>query len=174
MGIELSTQSRYTSKRSPTSNQPLTHTMPTKTAPDEPQILDETESIQPISIRDEVEEPSLGLRHSDRVFLVTVTLFCGLLAAIIFLSRPYSGFETVEIRHLQPEGFTFQLDINTATWVEWMQLDGVGETTARKIISDRETNGPFSSLTDVQRVNGIGPARIKKMLPNLACASCEE
>ncbi len=140
-----------------------------------PENPDSTQEAPPsLPVREELDEPALGLRRSDRFFLVTIILICSTLGGIAFLQRSKSGVETVEIRHLQSEEFKFQIDINSATWVEWMQLDGIGETTARNIIADRETNGPFLSISDVQRVKGIGPATLKKMQPSLVCESCDE
>ena len=37
----------------------------------------------------------------------------------------------VEIHRLDAAANQFQLDVNSATWVEWMQLDGVGEARPR-------------------------------------------
>jgi len=55
------------------------------------------------------------------------------------------------------------LDVNTATA---QQLDkvmvGVGAVKAQAIVQDREKNGPFKSLDDLDRVKGIGKATIEK------------
>lgn len=59
----------------------------------------------------------------------------------------------------------FRVEINSATWVEWMQLDGIGETMAHRIVADREANGPFRSIDEVQRVRGIGPATLDRIRP---------
>lgn len=55
------------------------------------------------------------------------------------------------------------LDINTAT-VEQLTdaLNGVGKAKAEAIVQDREKNGKFKSVEDLDRVKGIGPAIIKK------------
>lgn len=59
----------------------------------------------------------------------------------------------------------FQVDINTAGWVEWIQLDGIGHKTAHQIVLDRERSGPFSTIGDLQRVHGIGPATLDAIRP---------
>ena len=59
----------------------------------------------------------------------------------------------------------FQVEINTATWVEWLQLDGIGPTTAHLIVADRKLKGPFASFKDLQRVAGIGPATLDRIGP---------
>ena len=61
----------------------------------------------------------------------------------------------------------FQVDVNEATWVEWIQLRGIGVTLAHRIVADREFNGPFESIDDVQRVEGIGPVTLQEIRPAL-------
>lgn len=52
---------------------------------------------------------------------------------------------------------TGQININTASAEELMQLRGVGEVTARKIIEFREQQGEFATPEDLMKVPGIGP-----------------
>ncbi|MBW2370351.1 MAG: helix-hairpin-helix domain-containing protein [Deltaproteobacteria bacterium] len=54
------------------------------------------------------------------------------------------------------------ININTADKETLMQLDGVGESYAQRIIDYRETNGPFANTTDIQNVKGIGAATYNK------------
>jgi len=61
----------------------------------------------------------------------------------------------------------FHVNVNNATWVEWMQLEGIGETMAHRIVADRETNGPFRSIEDLQRVDGIGPTTLDRIRDSL-------
>ncbi|QDV46206.1 ComE operon protein 1 [Stieleria neptunia] len=61
---------------------------------------------------------------------------------------------------------TFQVNLNQAAEHELMLLPGVGPRTARRILQDRETNGPFLSLDDLQRVPGIGPKTIQEISPH--------
>jgi competence protein ComEA len=48
------------------------------------------------------------------------------------------------------------IDINTADLRELSRLPGIGAELARRIIEEREANGAFVNLTDLQRVRGIG------------------
>lgn len=49
-----------------------------------------------------------------------------------------------------------KININLATVEELDKLPGVGESTAQKIISYRDTNGNFKSIEEIKNVNGIG------------------
>ncbi|MFP5488934.1 MAG: helix-hairpin-helix domain-containing protein [Acidimicrobiia bacterium] len=52
------------------------------------------------------------------------------------------------------------VDLNTATAAELEALPGVGPATAASIVDDRERNGPFALVDDLDRVAGIGPAKL--------------
>lgn len=58
------------------------------------------------------------------------------------------------------------ININTAEASELEQLPGVGPATAAKIIAYRKDNG-FSTIEDIMKVKGIGPAKFAKMKDRL-------
>jgi len=103
--------------------------------------------------------------RQDRWFLGVLALAILTLLGIHFARLAGWGLKPLEIARPESRKYEFQLDVNGATWVEWMQLEGIGEATARKIVADREENGPFRSVDDVARVKGIGPATLAKMRP---------
>ena len=49
---------------------------------------------------------------------------------------------------------TTLVNINTADIAGLSSLSGIGEATAKKIIADREKNGPFKTTKDITRVSG--------------------
>src|SRR5690606_15388145 len=53
--------------------------------------------------------------------------------------------------------------LNEGTVEELSALPGIGEERAKKIIADRESKGPFRGVSDISRVNGIGPATQAKV-----------
>lgn len=55
------------------------------------------------------------------------------------------------------------VDIDRASAQELESLPGIGPALAQRIVSDRESNGPYGSLTELQRVKGIGPALSKRL-----------
>ena len=54
-----------------------------------------------------------------------------------------------------------------AEWPEIIQLPGLGKTLAQRILNDRELNGEFRELEDLQRVSGIGPRTLERIRPFL-------
>lgn len=63
-----------------------------------------------------------------------------------------------------------RLDLNRATAAELEALPGLGEKLARAIIEDRKKNGHFSSVDELDRVPGIGPATIAGLREHLRVA----
>jgi len=58
------------------------------------------------------------------------------------------------------------VSLNSASETELTQLPGVGEATARRIISFRKRQG-FQRVEELMKVPGIGPAKFAKMKPYL-------
>ena len=50
-------------------------------------------------------------------------------------------------------------NINSASKIELMQLPGIGETTADRILAYREEHGGFSSVEELMNVSGIGQSK---------------
>ncbi len=54
-----------------------------------------------------------------------------------------------------PGAPTGKVNINTATAEELEALPGIGEVLSKRIVADREVNGPFTMVDDLMRVPGI-------------------
>lgn len=68
------------------------------------------------------------------------------------LMRPLAANETID------------LDVADARQIE--RLPGVGPALARRIVADREANGPFGALAALDEVPGIGPAMLAGIQPH--------
>lgn len=78
---------------------------------------------------------------------------------------PYAGESLADEGDASAMGMTDSglININSATATELQGLSGVGEATARAIVEDRESNGPFTSIEDLMRVSGIGEKKFQKL-----------
>lgn len=113
--------------------------------------------------------PSISTTGQQRFLTVC------LIAALLFLTGQWCWLSLQRPEPLpwrRGASFTefFRVDINRATWVEWIQLPGIGETMAHRIVADREFNGPFGTIEDLLRVDGIGPVTLRQIRPWLTAA----
>ena len=56
---------------------------------------------------------------------------------------------------------TGKININKASQSELKQINGVGDSTANKIIDYRENVGKFKKIEDIKEVKGIGDAKFE-------------
>lgn len=59
------------------------------------------------------------------------------------------------------------VNLNTATAEQLDTLDGVGPTTAQKILAFRQQHGGFSSINDLAQIPGIGPKKLAALKPQV-------
>lgn len=114
------------------------------------------------------------LRRSDQVVVWFLSVTLLLLLGVHWVKLSRWGISPVELSSQQPREYYYSLDINTASWVEWAQLDGIGEKLARRIVADRDEHGLFRDPADVSRVKGIGPALMEKIRPFLRGGTASE
>jgi competence protein ComEA len=55
------------------------------------------------------------------------------------------------------------ININTATKNQLKNLEGIGDSTAQKIIDYRTQNGQFNKTEDIKNVSGIGESKYQKI-----------
>lgn len=63
------------------------------------------------------------------------------------------------------------VNINTATQAELETLQGIGPAKAKAVIEYRKKNGAFKSPNDLEKVNGIGPAIMKRVRKDITVGS---
>jgi len=70
-------------------------------------------------------------------------------------SRKESPKQTKKVPPAKP------VDLNSATYEDLLTLPGVGEKTAQRIIANR----PYAKVEDLDKVKGIGRAKLKQLTP---------
>jgi competence protein ComEA len=110
-------------------------------------------------------ESCWGLTPRDCLLLLVLAIACLGLSVWHWGQLSGWGLQPVEVERLPERVYDYRIDINQATWVEWMQLPGVGETLAKRIMEYREENGPFQSVDEMDDIKGIGPKTLEKLRP---------
>jgi competence protein ComEA len=113
------------------------------------------------------EQPRFWLKRTDQSFVAVLLALATGLMFVHWIRISDWGQKPIEVDRLAAQAYEYRIDINRATWVEWAQFDGIGETLARRIVEDRDRNGPFKSVDDVLRVRGIGRVKLDAMRRHL-------
>ncbi len=92
------------------------------------------------------------------LFVICLILFLG---STIVSSQGKE--EIMDAEMVEKNEMIEKVNINTADMEQLMQLPGVGEGTARKIIDYRKSNGQFKTLDQLKLIPGIGEKKYKKM-----------
>ena len=109
------------------------------------------------------------MKNGGRLLLTICALSLVLLAGF-FIGR-ISGADLIQLsadRDLSPAEQSeteqdYRLDINSATKVQLMDLPGIGELTAERIIEYRTRNGGFTTTDELMNVEGIGEKKLLQM-----------
>lgn len=57
----------------------------------------------------------------------------------------------------------FRLDINSATEKQLIELPGIGDVIAKRIIEYRSVNGAFTTIDELIAIEGIGNAKLQRI-----------
>ena len=111
--------------------------------------------------------PHWLLRRADQIAVAVLVVLT--LAVTIGWWAAHAGWQQnlVEIDESKSLAAQFTVDINSADWPELMQLPGIGQTLAHRIIESRQTAGPFAANENLRRVKGIGPKTFERIRPYL-------
>ena len=74
-------------------------------------------------------------------------------------------------RRRQPLTRGERIDPNLASEVQLDRLPGIGPGLARAIVRDRQDNGPFRHLSDLERVPGLGSSTVGRLAPHVSLPS---
>lgn len=100
----------------------------------------------------------------SQIALVTITACFFFAAFILFVGRalPFSAIVSnrSETESTSSIGTNGRININTANVEQLSLLPDIGPTIAQRIIDYRQMHGPFSSIEELQLVEGIGKKRL--------------
>lgn len=94
------------------------------------------------------------------------------LLAVRSLDYLWEGLRPVKLPHV--ENLPYQIDLNIAERAELLQLPGVGESLALRILNYRQEHGGFHRVDDLRRIKGIGPITLEKVRPHVCVSETEE
>ena len=109
------------------------------------------------------------MKKGRNLLLILIVLAIGIVAGV-FLGRNTPG-KAVPIE-LANDQMVIQstasieeklIDINTATISQLMNLPGIGETLANRIIEYRNQNGTFHSIDELLQIDGIGQKKLEQI-----------
>ncbi|MBO5954141.1 MAG: ComEA family DNA-binding protein [Oscillospiraceae bacterium] len=118
------------------------------------------------------------MKKDSATILITATLVFAALVIGVLIGR-YTGrspvpvqkpsVETTQSYNLDPvqdsaQNNTQKLNINTATQEQFDALPGIGSVLAARIVAYRDANGPFTSISELTNVSGIGQERLKAIM----------
>ena len=63
------------------------------------------------------------------------------------------------------------VNINTATFEQFITLPGIGEDRANAIFNYRDQHGPFTKIEDLQNVEGIGEGIFNNLKNNVSVSA---
>jgi competence protein ComEA len=113
------------------------------------------------------------LRARDQRIVAAIVFAALLGLAIYWLATGGLSGAWVDLEEAPQRTAKFQVDINRAPWPEIAELPGIGETLARRIILSRDRDGLFTSVSDLERVNGIGRRTAQRLQPYLILPSVD-
>ncbi|MDZ4656573.1 MAG: helix-hairpin-helix domain-containing protein [Bythopirellula sp.] len=105
------------------------------------------------------------IKQSQHQSLLVLVSSCLLMLASYWLYLGGHRGQLIEIDRAEPLTAKYLVDVNRADWPEMIQLPGLGETLALRIIADRQEHGPFRDIEDLDRVEGIGLRTLERIRP---------
>jgi competence protein ComEA len=87
----------------------------------------------------------------------------GIWISTLFALLGFAGGISASQEAEKEESKEVLVDINHATVEELVELPGVGEQVAKRIVAYREKNGPFESAEELMNVRGIGEKSFLKL-----------
>lgn len=106
-------------------------------------------------------------KGSAIMFMICAMSFCLIIGIFWGRNMPTKYVQIPEVDSTfdaEPmESIDYRINLNTATKVQLMELPGIGETLAERIIEYRARNGAFLTTKDLLNVSGIGEGKLKEI-----------
>ena len=113
------------------------------------------------------KHPHWLLRRADQTIVAGLVLVSMAAIGVWILVQTGLRQRMIEVDQVEPQYVQFQVDVNQAELPELIQLPGIGEVLASRIVESRQKDGPFADLDDLRRVRGIGPKTMEHLRPYL-------
>ena len=89
---------------------------------------------------------------------------CLVAAALLLASAPAATFAAPAASGAPASA---QVDVNAASVDDLVAVPGIGKSLAQRIVDFRQKNGPFKSVDELLKVQGIGEKSLEKLRPHL-------
>ena len=103
----------------------------------------------------------MQLPHAFRNTVLTITA-----SAALLFSLPVQADNSADLTSLAKPTCTHPVPVNQTDVHCLMTVHGIGQATAERIVSYRETNGPFTTLDDLIKIRGISQNKLNKWIAN--------
>jgi len=127
--------------------------------------MDPAASAAPVAVVP-AQEPPQGVPAWSRS-AQAAALFLLAVAAMLLAIHGYRGLRWGSRPTALERGAVapYQIDLNRADLTELLQVPGVGNGLAGRILAYRLQHGPFESMDDLRQVKGIGPTTLERLRP---------
>ncbi len=114
----------------------------------------------------------LDLTRQERVVLISFVFIVLSGTTLWYISK--TDFPLKGAFHIiDSEKFYHKIDINRATYKDFLDLPFIGPVTAQCIIDYRDEHGPFQSISGLSMVRGVGKNNYRKIEKFLKISSKE-
>ena len=93
----------------------------------------------------------------ERIVLISLGVIITLGVSLQYLFKTNPQFKNI-ISTLESERIYAKTNLNTASHKELVNIPGIGDVLAGRILQYRETHGKFKNLEELKNVSGIGAA----------------
>lgn len=109
----------------------------------------------------------LLLRKHEQLALFVILVICGVILGGYFLQLHWMHGRLIDIDEITYQPVEYLVDLNQADWPELANIPNIGEKLSKAIIEFRSQHGEFESIEQLNKVPGIGPAKLSLLREHL-------